>query len=138
LDSAGHSKPGRYFGLSYLPVFRRLRWQSMVWLLPLLGLLFGLATGYLNVWGDHQCDSAGGQDQLYYLFGAPGNEMANSYGGDWQWDEAWDYRSDIAIWNGLFWVSVATAGVFLFWCVRRRRPDRSLEPAPTAPSSLNL
>lgn len=107
------------FGLSYLPIFRRLRWRSVAWILPLLGLLFGLAMGYLNAWGDHQCNSAAGQDHWYYLFGSPGNGMADSYGGDWQADEAWDYRSDIAIWNGLFWVSVATLGVFLFRFVPR-------------------
>jgi hypothetical protein len=107
------------FALSRLLIFRRLRWQAIAWILPLAGLLFGLATGYLNAWGDHQCDTAGGQDHWYYVFGYTGNGIANSYGGDWQWDEAWDYRSDIAIWNGLFWASVATAGVFLFRFVRR-------------------
>ena len=117
------------FGLSYLPIFRRRRWQSVTWQLPLLGLLFGLAMGYFNAWGSHQYDAAGGQDHWYYLFGVPGNGMAESYGGDWQSDEAWDYRSDIAIWNGLFWVSVATVGAFLFrFVIRRHTPNKSPEP----------
>ena len=120
------------FGLSYLPFFRRLRWQSVAWSLPLLGLLFGLATGYFNAWGQHQYDTSGGQDHWYYLFGLfgePGDGMANSYGGDWQSDEAWDYRSDIAIWNGLFWVSVAAVGVFLFRFVVRRHTANKLPQA---------
>lgn len=108
------------FGLSYVRVFRRPRWKSAAWLFPLLGLLFGLATGYLNAWGEHQCDTAGGQAHWFYLLGGPGNGMANSYGGDWQSDEAWNYRSDIVIWNGLFWVSVALAGAFLFRFRMRR------------------
>ncbi len=110
------------FGLSRLPIFRWLRGRPVVWLLPLLGLLFGLATGYFNAWSDHHSATTG-QDHWYYfvdLFGAPGNGMANSYGGDWQWDEAWDYRTDIAIWNGLFWLSVGTVGASLLAFVARR------------------
>lgn len=123
------------FGLSRLRIFRHPRWRPIAWLLlPLLGLFFGLATGYFNVWTDHQ-SSTTGQDHWYYffsLFGAPGDGMANSYGGDWQWDEAWDYRSDIAIWNGLFWVSVATTGAFLLRFVfRRPEPKTALEIAET-------
>jgi hypothetical protein len=118
------------FGLSYLPIFRRMRWQSVAWRLPLMGLLFGLAMGYLNVWGDHQYYASDAPGHWYYLFGAPGNEMANSYGGDWQSDEAWIYRSDITIWNGLFWLSVATVGVFLFrLVVRRHTPNQSPDPS---------
>jgi hypothetical protein len=63
--------------------------------------------------------------------------MANSYGGDWQWDEAWDYRSDIAIWNGLFWVSVGTvAASLLMFGFRRSAPGDVLGPTPAALSSI--
>jgi hypothetical protein len=125
--------------LSRLPIAQRLRPRPAVWLLPLLGLLFGLTTGYFNAWSDHQ-SAITGQDHWYYfcdLFGAPGNGMANSYGGDWQWDEAWDYRTDIAIWNGLFWVSVATVGASLLtFGFRRSAPDTAPESTPAALSSM--
>jgi hypothetical protein len=92
-------------------------------------LLFGLAAGFFNVWEDHQYWWNGAQHRWYAGFailGEPGNEMANSYGGDWQADEAWLYAPDITFWNGLFWMIVAIiAMLVLHWL-----PSPNDTPAP--------
>ena|ERR1700722_16506310 len=123
------------FGLSHLRIFRQLRWRSVVLLFSLVGLIFGLAAGYYNVCSDHCCYTEGGQEDLFVLFGEPGNFMAESYGGDWQSDEAWIYRADITLWNGLFWMSVMMVGGFVTrFSIRRRdsfeppTPDKLPEP----------
>jgi hypothetical protein len=48
--------------------------------------------------------------------------IANAYRGDWQDDAAWDYRSEIAIWNGVFWLGVA--GTAAFWIHVNNRAHR--------------
>lgn len=78
----------------------------------MIGLLFGLITGYFEAWTYRDCYKPDHKDRWYEVFavfGAPGEAMANSYAGDWQDDEAWDFRSDISILNGLFWTTVAMA-----------------------------
>jgi hypothetical protein len=99
--------------------------------LPLCGLLFGMSTGYFAAWTERY-DFETRQDSSWYdvaaIPGMPGDAMANSYGGDWQGDEAWDYRSDIAVWNGLFWMSVATGGMLLIRLIARRLPEGPQTP----------
>jgi hypothetical protein len=56
--------------------------------------------------------------------------MANSYGGDRQADEAWGYRSDITVWNGLFWMSIAVAGTVVIHFATRRRQYHKINPIP--------
>lgn len=102
-------------------IFKHLHFRSAALSLVLLALLFGMAAGYFEAWTyrlDFQKQTAGWYD-VPGIFGGPGDLMANSYGGDWQDDEAWDYRSDIAIWNGLFWTSVAAVGVLVMRFVFR-------------------
>lgn len=78
-------------------------------LIPLAGCLLGIATGYYSEWWSHNFDPVytGVGEPWWTIFGAPGDIIANSYGGDWQADEAWDYRGDIMFWNGLFWTILA-------------------------------
>ena len=102
---------------------RSQRWMSfwtIVILLSLGGFLFGVATGYYGVWWDHQFDPAytgtHGASLLAFA-GAPGDVIANSYGGDWQQDEAWDYRIDITVWNGLFWVGLTIVALAIIQSV---------------------
>jgi hypothetical protein len=123
--------------------FKRAHLRTIVILLPLLGLLFGAATGYFNVWDDHHywANRAPEKQEWYEIFtilGWPGDSMANSYGGDWQADEAWDYRSDIVVWNALFWTSVAVGGIFAVRFSRRIKSRQSASasiPAATVPAS---
>ncbi|HXI72720.1 MAG TPA: hypothetical protein VNN22_20470 [Verrucomicrobiae bacterium] len=78
-------------------------------LIPLTGCLLGIVTGYYSEWWSHNFDPVytGAGEPWWTIFGAPGDIVANSYGGDWQADEAWDYRGDIMFWNGLFWTILA-------------------------------
>jgi hypothetical protein len=96
--------------------------------LPLVALLFGLATGYWAAWTD---DSEPRWYEFPAIIGAPGDAMANSYGGDWQDGEAWEYRSDISIWNGLFWTSVAFPAIFVLRGIFRQNetPDLNINGA---------
>ena len=64
------------------------------------------------------------------------------YGGDWQEDEAWDYRGDIAVLNGLFWMSVGVVGMlavrFLSRPIRSSNiptPNKALQATAAAPGS---
>jgi hypothetical protein len=110
--------------------FKPLRARHIRFSFPVLGLVFGLATGFFNAWDDHHYYSTGCQNHWYdvvAIFGTPGDGMANSYGGDWQEDEAWEYRADIATLNALFWTSVATAAMLLM-----RFMARQLDPADSA------
>jgi len=119
--------------LGHFRVFRHVSFRSIALSLPLAGFLFGLSSGYFEAW-TYQLDPRQ-PDPWYCVFaipGAPGDMMANSYGGDWQDDEAWDYRGDISIWNGLFWASVATAGVLAINIVFRPMKQIRL-PAVWAP-----
>jgi hypothetical protein len=133
------------FGLSHLPIFRRWRTRAVLWRLPLLGLLFGLATGYFEAWTyRHDLRQPERWYEVLAIPGVPGDGMANSYGGDWQDDEAWDYRSDIALWNGLFWVTVTAFGaIVVYFTVPRggtpetSAPDKSPEPA-VVPSARRM
>ena len=98
-----------------LGVFRRRRFRSVALALLLLAFLFGLTTGTFEAWTyrrDLQRPAPHWYD-FVAIAGAPGDMMANAYAGDWQDDEAWDYRSDIALWNGCFWTSVMAVGAFV-------------------------
>ena len=109
----------------FIKRFTQLRFRLVALLLPFLGLLFGIAAGHFGAWADHH--DAYHDPCWYEVFaipGAPGYSIADSYLGDFQWDEAWEYRNDIAVWNGLFWLSVATAAVF----VMKHTPNRTVEP----------
>lgn len=87
-----------------------------------MGLIFGASTGYLAAWVERY-DFEQRVDQSWVdvvaFLGASGDAMANTYGGDWQDDEAWDYRGDIMILNAVFWTSIAGAGVSVIWLVFR-------------------
>jgi hypothetical protein len=122
-----------YFGLPTLVLSallgfccRRLRTWHVRSSLPVVGLLFGLVTGYFAVWAGHHWHRFSPQDfhwtEPLTLFAAPGDAMANSYGGDWQEDEAWHYRGDITALNGLFWMGIGTASMFLVQLVARALP----------------
>jgi len=138
------SLPGGYV-LSRFNVLR-FRTRAHVHFLPLLftfillGLLFGVAAGYFEAWTYERDSSALHQDDwVDYLAipGIPGDAMANSYGGDWQDDEAWDYRTDIAILDGFFWASVAGMAMVSMslgsrWLLRQQR--LASRPAPVAES----
>lgn len=104
----------RKFKPGPLQLLSHLRFPSAMKVV-LLAFLFGAATGIYESWTYHR-DLSNDNGKWYDYFlavpGVPGDAMANVYGGDWQDDEAWDYRSDIAILNGLFWASVAFVGVF--------------------------
>jgi len=109
---------------------KRAQFRTIVLSLPLIGLLFGATTGYFNVWDDHHywANRAPEKQEWYEIltiFGWPGDTMANSYGGDWQADEAWDYRGDIVVWNALFWTSVAVGGIFVVRFSYRLNSTRS-------------
>jgi hypothetical protein len=138
-----------FFGLPALMLFgalgffwRRLRTRHVRSLLPLVGLVFGLAAGYFAVWADH-CWYRFSPQNFHWteplaVFGAPGDAMANSYGGDWQDDEAWDYRGDITVLNGLFWMGLGTASMLVVLLVARAlgpNPQVS-NPLPAANSRL--
>jgi len=113
------------FGLRFLiRQLRVYRFGFYKWLVfrpillsvPLIGLLFGLATGYFDAWTYRDCykpDHKVDWYEVFGIFGGPGDVMANSYAGDWQDDEAWDFRSDISVWNGLFWTTVAMMVVLM-------------------------
>jgi len=134
---------GLVFVLARFGPLKRARLRTIVLLLPLMGLLFGAVTGYFNVWDDHHywLNRAPEKQEWYEIFtvfGWPGDAMANSYGGDWQADEAWDYRGDIVTWNTLFWTSVAVGGIFVVRFSRRlkwHRPGSTVLPAATEPST---
>jgi hypothetical protein len=99
-----------------LGFYKYLVFRPILLSLPLLALLFGLAAGYFEASTYIDCYQPGHQEKWYEVLGitgAPGDLIANAYRGDWQDDEAWDYRSEIAIWNGLFWLGVA--GMAAFW-----------------------
>lgn len=105
-------------------------WLLGMWLLfglPTLGI--GATTGYFNVWDDHHYWANRAPEkqewyEIFTVFGWPGDAMANSYGGDWQADEAWDYRSDIVTWNALFWTSIGIGGIFVVRSARRLKSLR--------------
>ncbi len=103
--------------------WKRLRTWYVRSSLPLFGLVFGLATGYFAVWADHSWYRLSPQDFHWTdpiaLFAFPGDSMANSYGGDWQDDEAWSYRGDITILNGLFWMGIGTVSMLLVQLISR-------------------
>jgi hypothetical protein len=106
------------FKLDRMAIFKHLGF----WRAGLTVLLLA-AAGYYEAWTyrAEMQPPANVSHWYYYLAipGVPGDMMANSYGGDWQDDEAWDYRSDIAIWNGLFWTSVAAIGLVVMRFVFR-------------------
>jgi hypothetical protein len=124
------------FGLARLPFFRRMRWQTVAWVLPLLGLTFGLASGLLTAWGDHEYYAARqpeNADHWYEVFGMPGVGMAGSYWGDWGEDEMWDCRSDIAVLNGLFWLGIAGAGAIVFRFAAKWNRPAAVSVFPSGP-----
>ena len=95
-----------------LGFYRRMVFRPILLSVSMAGLIFGLVTGYFEAWTQRDSYKPEYKDRWYDalgIFGVPGDAMANSYGGDWQDDEAWDYRSDISIWNGLFWMTVTMA-----------------------------
>ncbi|HTR42002.1 MAG TPA: hypothetical protein VMH87_10345 [Pseudomonadales bacterium] len=117
------------FFLARMRFFQRTRWQKVAWRLPLMGLIFGLASGWFTAWDDHhtyiawsnQTEYSNDQPYHWYeIFGEPGADTVGAYSGDFDEngdpdeDSLWYLRSDIAIWNGLFWLSIAIAGVFVF------------------------
>lgn len=113
------------FQIHRLGILKRVRFSAVVWSVPLAGLIFGASTGYLAAWAErydfqHGLDQSGSWLDVVAFPGAPGDAMANSYGGDWQDDEAWDYRGGITILNAMFWTSVAGVGVLVIWFVFRR------------------
>jgi|SRR5450756_1308174 len=111
------------FRIHRIGILKWVRISTVVWALPLAGVIFGASTGYLAAWS-YRHDLELRVDQSWVdtvaFPGAPGDAMANSYGGDWQDDEAWDYRGDITILNAMFWTSVAGAGVLVVWLVFRK------------------
>ena len=114
----------------FVEPFRHRRFQCIVWSLPLLGLLFGASTGYFEAWTYYHDQR---EPQRWYeslaLFGEPGDSIATCYVGDWQDDEAWDYRKDIAAWNGFFWAGVATVASSGMFFVRRCAASTLTPPA---------
>ena len=129
----GVSYPLMRFEICRFEFLKRPGFRFGVLSIPLCGLVFGMSTGYFAAW-TYRYDLETRQDSSWCdvaaLPGAPGDAMANTYGGDWQDDEAWDYRSDIAILNGLFWMSVATGGMFLIRLIVR------LPESPAVPQRL--
>jgi hypothetical protein len=106
----------RRFKVHRFRIMRHLRFWEAALVLLVLAFLFGAATGTYEAWTYHRDlfhDHGGWYDFFLAVPGVPGDAMANVYGGDWQDDEAWDYRSDIAILDGLFWASIMTPGVFV-------------------------
>lgn len=111
------------FLIERLDVLKRVRFWMVAFSLPVAGLIFGASMGWLAAWSyRHDFELRGNQSwvDIVALPGAPGDAMANVYGGDWQDDEAWDYRGDIMILNAVFWASVAGAGAGVIWFVFRR------------------
>ena len=111
------------FQIHRFGILKQVRFSMIACLLPLAGLIFGAGTGYLAAWTERY-DFEQRVDQSWVDIlafpGAPGDGMADIYGGDWQDDEAWDYRGDITILNALFWTSIAGAGVGVIRFVFRR------------------
>jgi hypothetical protein len=105
---------------------RWLKFWTIIILLALGSCLFGLGTGYYSVWWDHRFDPAYTGTHGFSLLaipGAPGDMIANSYGGDWQQDEAWFYRFDITIWNGLFWAGAAVMALVTARLILQKTKD---------------
>ncbi|HEV2692835.1 MAG TPA: hypothetical protein VG347_08045 [Verrucomicrobiae bacterium] len=101
---------------------KQVRFTMLVWAVPVAGLIFGAGSGYLTAWSyRYDLETRGNQNWVDVLAipGAPGDAMANVYGGDWQDDEAWDYRDDIATWDALFWASIASAAMMVIWFMFR-------------------
>jgi hypothetical protein len=67
---------------------QRLRTWYVMSSLPVLGLLFGLVTGYFAEWADYRWYRFSPErfhwTEPLAVFGSPEDAMANSYGGDWQ------------------------------------------------------
>jgi hypothetical protein len=117
------------------------RWMispSAIILISLAGCLFGIATGYYSEWWSHNFDPGytGVGEPCWTIFGAPGDGMANSYGGDWQEDEAWDYRGDIMFWNGSFWTIFAFTAAMAFRFIVRLFSSLNFSPTTAQPPSL--
>lgn len=123
--------PSLLAAIGVIRSFRQLQSRWIKLSLPLLGLSFGLAAGFFNIWEeDHQYWCNGDQRRWYGVFailGEPGNEMADTYGGDWLSDEAWVYAADITFWNGVFWMIVA----LLMLLVLHLLPSPNLAPTTT-------
>lgn len=71
------------FGLGRLRFFRLVRWQTVAWLLPLLGLMFGLASGLLVAWDDHEYYAArqpANSDHWYDVLGGPARRWPGRIG----------------------------------------------------------
>jgi hypothetical protein len=97
-----------------------------MFLIPLTGCLPGIATGYYSEWRSHNFDPVyiGVGEPWWTFFGPPGDIVANSYGGDWQADEAWDYRGVIKICTILAFVTSMTFRILV-------RLVSSLNSSPT-------
>jgi hypothetical protein len=110
------------FRIHRIRFLKQMRFSMLAWMVPMAGILFGAGMGYLEAWSYHY-DLEIRSDQSWVdvlaIPGTPGDGMANVYGGDWQDDEAWDYRDDIATWDALFWGSVAGAATMVIWLVFR-------------------
>jgi hypothetical protein len=117
------------------------RWMispPAIFLISLAGGLFGIATGYYSEWWSHHYDPGytGAGEPWWTIFGAPGDCVANSYGGDWQEDEAWDYRGDIMFWNGSFWTIFAFTAAMTFRFFVRLISSFNFAPGTTQPPPL--
>ncbi len=140
---------GIFFTLSSIAIFAavptnlRYRLSFYRWIISppamtlilLLGCFFGIATGYYSEWWSHNFDPVytGVGEPWWTIFGAPGDIVANSYGGDWQEDEAWYYRGDIMFWNGLFWTILGFITSMTFRIFVRLTSSLNSSPAITNP-----
>ena len=92
-----------------------------LFIIVLIGMGVGLTLGALGVWVDHWSNSLPGPEKwrwtdLLVAPSIPGNIIAwhQAGGYDWGYDEDWNYKWPIIMWNGCFWGIVFVVVMAIF------------------------